>query len=571
MKNAEKGIKAKYIFTSENAGVVGLVSFTEYGGMRLLNVKKVNDYPAIVDAGKFLAVPERRAVVFGKDFSGLSLFSEKNFKLKEKKLFKSGSFSAGGLVDVDIDGMNDLLLFNNARQTLLYFLNVTNAFQFTREEELAGEIRQFKINDFDGDRVRDFSFLLGDSLYIYIVNSNPKNIKHFSLFVNGCVDYKFLRINDDSKRDVLAVDSTGNLSAYYNLGKSKFSSPSLLTKIEGTEALATVWDVDRRKLIILSDKGHFSTLKKTDKIDTTKNILLSGNDFKTPKIVENKKEYSAYWIDGQSFRLNSISVSKKSGEITGEDFPLPFIPDDFDIVNSSGSPAYLIEKYQSEGFTYLLKGKGNREFLFSGGNKINVNGMLFVERIPDSLQIFELKKTKESFAFDTLKLDPAPLALLASQKNNFVYLSKNNQLVFSHTEKRRSVSDTAYNIDKKLSLFELSFNYDLYPAVLGKKGSRLTLFLKDSSKVFYSSRNFNKANIIPRLVKLGEKNFFIVYDKNYGAFYKAEIKPGKSFLRFRLLFKVAGIKNFSAAEIGGKSFIIYFNKRLNSLTFKEIL
>ncbi len=570
LKNAEKEIKPKYIFTSENAGVVGLVSFTEYGGMRLLNVKKVNDYPAKVDAGKFLAVPERQAVVFGSDFTGVSLFSEKNFKLKETKLFSAGSYSAGGLVDIDIDGMNDLVLFNNASRKLLYFLNVANLFQTAKEDELSGEIRKFKVNDFDGDRVRDFSFLLGDSLCIYIVNSNPQNIKRFSIFVDGCVDYKFLNINADNKRDVLAVDSTGQVFAYYNKGKNKFTAARFIDRIKGIRTLATVWNVDRRKLILLTDEGHFSTFEKTDNIDTTKSVLLYGNDFIPPEIQESGKTLTAYWLDNKNFRFNSISVSKITGKISAEDFPLPFSPDNFEIVKSSGTPLFLFEKYLSSGFTYSLTGKGKQEAIFSDTNKIKVMGKYLVEQISDSLNLYLPIKDRNDFTFDTLSISPAPFAALSARKNKFIFLDKNNKLVFSHLEKGEIVVDTAYSVGKTSALFEAPFNNSL-SVVIEAKGSRVTVYSNDTLTTYYSSRSLKAADIIPRFTLINGKRFLIIYDKGHGLFLKAEMKTGKSYLRFRPIFNAADVKDFSAVRIKDKNFIIYFNKKLNALTFKEIL
>ncbi len=570
LKNAGKGIKPKYIFTSENAGTVGLVSFTEYGGMRLLNVKKVNDYPAKVDAGKFLAVPERQAVVFGGDFSGLSLFSEKNFKLKETKLFSAGPYSAGGLVDIDIDGMNDLVLFNNASRKLLYYLNVANSFQIAKEEELAGEIREFKVNDFDGDRVRDFSFLLGDSLCIYIVNSNPQNIKRFSIFVDGCVDYKFLNINADNKRDILAVDSTGQVFAYYNKGNNKFTAARFIDRIKGIRTLATVWNVDRRKLILLTDEGHFSTFEKTDNIDTTKSILLYGNDFIHPEIEESGKTLTAYWLDKKNFRLNSISVSKITGKISAEDSPLPFSPDNFEIVKSSASPLFLFEKYLSAGFTYALIGKGNRESIFTDTNKIEVLGKFLVEKKSDSLNLYLPVKNKKNFTFDTLSISPAPLAPLSAEKGKLIFLDKNNELVFSHLEKEKIIVDTTYRVGKTSALFESPFN-NFSSVVIEANGSRLGVYASDTLTTYYSSRFLKAADIIPRLARFDGKRFLIVYDKGRGLFLKAEMKKGKGYLRFRPIFMAADVVDFSAVRIKDKNFILYFNKKLNALTFKEIL
>ncbi len=569
-KPAEKGINRKYIFTSEESGIVGLVSFTEYGGMRLLNIKDAKDYPSKVDVGNFLAVPENRAIVLGNNFIGLSIFSEKNFKLKENKLIKYGSFSEGGLVDIDIDGMNDLVLFDNASQKLLYYLNVTNSFQLTKEEELSGEISKFKVNDFDGDRVRDFSFLIGDSLAIYIVNSNPQNIKHFSIYIKGCADYKFLKINNDKKTDILAIDSTGRMLAFYNNGDNSFLPAETITSAPGAKALATVWDIDRRKLALLSNEGRFFTFEKTSRIDTTKNILLYGNDFTAPEINNGIHTIRTYWIDKNNFKLRKLSISKRTGKITEGSSPLSFIPDNFEIIKNKSETLFLFTKYLSDGFTYLIKNEGKNELVFTNTNRIRVKGDLLIEQSADSLNFFFPIIKGNKIIFDTLLFSPKPLTLLSANNGKFTYLSEKNDLVFAHLENSGITTDTVYQVKRTSDLFELQFN-NSSPTVISINGNKINLFTKDSLIKYYSSKHFNSQNVIPRFAKLSENSSLIIYDKKNNDFLKSDIRTSKSFLRFKPLFNFVGIKNFLPVKIDKKKFVIFFDEKLNSLTFKEIL
>ncbi len=568
-KNRLKDVNAKYIFTSENSGIVGLVSFTKYGGMRLLNVKHTKDYPSHIDVGKFLAYPERRAIVFGKNFNGLAVFSEKNFKLEENNYFDSSYFSAGGLVDIDIDGMNDLVLYNNPKRNLLYLLNVTNSFQLTKSETIKRGIRKFKVNDFDGDRIRDFSFLTGDSLRVYIVNSNPKNIKHISLFVNKCLDYKFLKINNDRLTDILTIDSLGRTFAYYNKGGNKFTKGEQILSLTGAKAMATVWNLDRRRVVILSDKGNFVTLEKTSLIDTTKQILLAGKSKLPVRLVETNSDLKIYWSSLGYPQIRELRISKRSGKIGRKILESPFLPDNF---NVTANNFLLLDKYLSDGFSFFIKREKGQTGIFNDTLNTDVIGNLFVKRFSDSLQVLRPKFVGGELQFDSLKITPKPMKLLIAKGNRIVYLTNNKELVFSHFEKEnKAITDTLYSIKKYKELFEIDSPENKTPYVIQINGRNLKLYSPDSVKIFYSSKYFSTGNVIPYYIEDVEEPKIFVYNKKTGMLLKAFVKKGKERLRFHSVNQILNVSNYRLVKINKKLFFLYFDKAINSLNFKEIL
>ena len=570
-KHGVKGLKDKYLFTSQKKNVVGMVSFTEYGGMRLPNVKKVKNYPVKVDAGKYLAVPEERAIVFGKNYNGVTSVSEDKFKIKLENLLHDGYYQTGGFVDLDVDGYNDLVLFDVINRKLNFYLNVANIFQLTKQEEISGTLSNFKVNDFDGDRVRDFSFLNGKFLTVYIVNSNPQNIKRLRIKVGKCLDYKFMKINNDNLTDVIAIDDSNMLRVFYNLGKNKFSNGDFVAKIEGGKSLATLWDNNQRDLIILSDKGSFYKLRKKNKIDTTTQVLLSGNEIDKVVLSQTPKNIDVCWLDKSNYTLRKISVSGKNGEIKQSQNEIPYFPDEFSVVDKGGNSSWFFIKYLHNKFSYLLENNNKINLVFTDTNKFYSLSDLLIQKSSDSLKIFRPVKSRDVIRLDTISLSSKPIEVFASTNDEVAYLNGDLDLVFDYISKSNYVAEKAlYKIKKIKNLYNLKSNI-FKSLMMGKNGQKIDIISSDTLITYYSSSKFSTSQILPFLFVNEDSKKLIIYNFSDSSFWVGELKEGKSYLRFRKVLTKKGINNFEVAKIGKKNYIIFYDSKINSVVFQNIL
>ena len=570
-KHGTKGLKDKYLFTSQDKNVVGMVSFTEYGGMRLLNVKKVKDYPDKIDAGKYLAVPEERAIVFGKNFKGVSSVSEDKFKLKFKNLFADGYFKSGGFVDLDVDGYNDLVLYDATKKKLNYYLNVTNTFQLTKQEDISGTLTNFKVNDFDGDRVRDFSFTDGKFLVVYIVNSNPKNIRHFRINVGNCLDYKFMKINSDNLTDIVTIDNSNNLKVFYNLGKDRFTKGNFITKTAGVKTLATLWDNNQRNLILLSNKGLFYKIHRISVVDTSAQILLSGNGQNNVVFAQTPENIEVSWVDKKSYLSKRLTVSLKNGAVTQYRNLIPYCPDEFSVIKNQHDDFWFFTKYLHDKFSYLLKYNDNTNEVFIDTNKIYSISDLLIRKDGDSLKVLRPIKFSNRVRIDTIMLSSKPIEVFASVNNKISYLNNNLDLVFDSISKsNKGKEESIYKVKKIKDLYNLKNNL-MKPLMMEKTGRKINIISADTTITYYSSVDFTSPRILPFLFMNGNSKNLIIYNPSDFSFRKAELREGKSYLRFKKVFTKRNITNFETAHIGNKDYIIFYDSTINSLVFQNIL
>ncbi len=541
--------KRLYIFTSREKNLIGVASFTEYGTLRLLNKRVLPDYPEKILVGNFLGAPSLRALVFGSSFTGVSLFSLDNFKLKETKVLKNGSFSEGGLLDMDADGMNDLVLFDALKQKSDFYLNLLNRFEITFSEKSLNNIRNLKTSDINGDKLIDYAYLSDGKIIANIVRSNPKDREITEFTAPDCKDYEFTDFSFDFKKDLIWVNKEGDIFYRIKSKKDKFFPERFLKRTENASAISTVWNKNRREIIILSENGFFEKLSPVNKIDTTFSLLLP--DLKresAPKILRTKNGIKIAWL-AESFPLVYYVNVFSSGKIKKGTETIPFAPDDLILLKNGNL-------YASHGdsLTLFIENKNGGEILFSASPKdyeIRNGVFLLGEKdkplLPDSVETeFEYEKFIARRGADFVFRDSANLIFAAPKKN-----------------KLKAVKKTEY---------ESSFSF---APVFGKTEAVIAA-VKDGTVKFIGEKNELEFKCNRKFKRKNDYEFFVsgndaIYlrDAARGNIYKARLNKN-GYIRFTKILSNLNLEEpviFSAKD---KVFVAGFNGKLRTLDFIQL-
>jgi hypothetical protein len=219
----------------------------------------------------------------------------------------------------------------------------------------------------------------------------------------------------------------------------------------------------------------------------------------------------------------------------------------------------------------LLKYSDKTNAVFIDTNKIYSLSNLLIRKDRDSLKVFRPVKYSNKIRIDTISLSSKPIDVFASVNNEVAYLNNDLDLVFdSITKFNNGEPQATYKIKKIANLYNLKNNL-MKPLLMEKTGRKVSIISADTVITYYSSFNFSSRQISPFLFMNGDSKNLIIYNPSDSSFRKAELREGKSYLRFRKVFTKENISNFEAAHVGDKDYIIYYDKAINSLVFQNIL
>ncbi len=547
-KNPDKRI---YIFTSKKKKLVGAASFTKYGTLRLLNKRALFDFPEKILVGNFLGNPDKRALVFGGVFDGVNLFTFENFKLNFESVIKNETFADGGLLDLDADGMNDLVLYDALDNKFQYHLNLLNKFEISLSEKPEKKARKMKVAEIDGDKIMDFAYLSGNEIVINLTRSNPKTKQIIKLKTGNCVDYDFSDFTFDFKKDFIWINGNGEIWYRVRESKQKFTPPLYLKKLTGAVSINTVWNTDRREIVILSENGFFEKYTPVNKIKNSTEILLP--DFRKnshPLFFVRKNKLEVVWLSETYPALYGIGFYY-DGKIEKKILPLSFFPDG---ILSSGRDILFTSKNDS---TVLLL---NKDSLY--------------KKIPANIlsENFVIEK-KRNFAVnlaDTLVITFEFEEIISrnKNKNDFVFLNK-NELIFAKVLNDSIKAVKRLLVDENSKVFPLSVFPDKPGAAL-IKGNKITFISENSRKEFRANYNLLRNANLSFCFFEKETGAIALKDEKKNDIYLAAIKKRRSYLAFRKVYPAINSKRYVLTQINDKLFACFFNTEMKSLKFIEI-
>ena len=277
--NKRKDFGAFYIALSKQKRLASLITFTKYGTLQLLNQHRFDSFPSELSVADLDGDGKNEALVFGGNFKGLSLLSENNFILKEKKLVASEPISQVVLTDFNYDGTTDIIYYDILNSELHFLKNNGNdSFNEERALPLISTPISIKSVDFNNDGFTDltlafknkFEIMLGDS-----VSSFTKNISVPLPYAP--IKFSPAAINKDNFTDFIFLFPQKNLvSALFNKS-GKFLSP-LKNLIDGkkiVDMFVGKADTIGNGIYFYDKNGEILKLLKSDALPD--NFVFAGN------------------------------------------------------------------------------------------------------------------------------------------------------------------------------------------------------------------------------------------------------------------------------------------------------
>jgi len=258
-----------HLFTSRKKRMLGLVSFTKYGTLQLLNEIRFDSYPSEIVSGDFNCDGVLDALTFGNSFEGISLVEEKGYKLSSLKIIEKGAFSTLAPVDFNTDGKSDFIAFNFLDHSLYFFENSDSAvFNNIRKIKLDSEIDKLSACSFNEDQYTDLVFstennigiFYGDSVFSYSVR---KKIT----IENKVLDFTVCDLNNDKKNDIAVLTESG-IYFVYNSSADTLEKPLQFDYMENITTITNIgsniyyYSKDGR----ISSSKHFGFFKPEIKI-----------------------------------------------------------------------------------------------------------------------------------------------------------------------------------------------------------------------------------------------------------------------------------------------------------------
>ncbi len=548
--------KRLYIFVSRKNKLVGLASFTKYGTLRLLNRKRIADYPEKILVGNFLGNRKLRALVFGNNFSGVSLFSEEDFILNETKVIENGCFSEGGLVDADADGMNDLVLFSNLEEKLNFYLNLLNKFEITTTQKIGLPIYNFKTCDVNGDKLLDYAFVADDEIRLNIVRTNPDDVKRINIGAPRCKDYVFSDFTFDYKKDLFALNKNGEIFYSINNGKNNFGVARKLTTIGGGVALNTFWNKNKREIVALSRKGFFVKFSPVNKIDTTTSVLL--NDIKRnslPLILRKRNSTDIYWLSGTLAEIYSMNIGS-SGKIKTVTKPIPFFASKLIRLNNK---IFLYAKSDSTEILLDAFGRNASPLLINSQNISFTQNAIVLN---DSAKKIILPPDTLQCEFDFEKL-------IAGFNGKFVFYG-NDSLHFAVRKKGNLLVKTKrVAVNKGAKVFPYFENSAQRAVIIAERNS-VTAISPDTLFSFRTNKNFSKSDYLFYKFIDGKNDLLFALSADGTRLYKTRIRANKKHLTFvRTVFQTK-LKTPLMRKIDGKIYLCGYNEKNKTIDFTEL-
>jgi len=225
--NKRKDFGSFYVVLSKPEKRAALVTFTKYGTLQLLNIKKFHSYPSYLETGDTDGDGKNEALVCGGNFDGLSLLREKDFVLKETKIVSGVSFVKAKIIDFNYDGYPDIVAYSKLNGEMFFLKNDADGnFVKIRNFPLFAEARDFDFYDFDKDGFQDMIIFRKNSFVVFKGDSVSSFGERRNYDFNFSVGiWKLTDVNDDGETDIL-MGADSNRTLFCSLGKKgHFSSP----------------------------------------------------------------------------------------------------------------------------------------------------------------------------------------------------------------------------------------------------------------------------------------------------------------------------------------------------------
>lgn len=157
-----------YAFTSRKSRSFGIYKFSTQGNPELVRSIKFNSYPEHLSVADVDNDGNQEFLLSGNSFDGLSLINQNGGRLEENKILSNQTFLNAQFVDLNNDGVKDIVALNSIDNSIHFLYNNTRA-EFTelREIFLDENVLALKVFDINYDSYPDIIISTMSSIKIY--------------------------------------------------------------------------------------------------------------------------------------------------------------------------------------------------------------------------------------------------------------------------------------------------------------------------------------------------------------------------------------------------------------------
>ncbi|MFC2133547.1 hypothetical protein ACFLTH_02920 [Bacteroidota bacterium] len=268
-----------YIFVSRKERLAGLVSFTKYGTMQILNQLMFDSYPSNIHTGDIDGDGKNEALISGPNFNGLSILKEDNFILRETKIVTGKVFSDAKLIDLDYDSISDVAAFDLLTNSLLFYYNTEfDGFRKYRSIAIGEEIDKLKLTDYNNDGYDDLFYDYSCGIEI-LMGDSVSTFKNRILFkTKVCPDeYTVRDFNKDGLNDIAFINKTdGDLFISFAKSIGEFYDPVHYLHNAGIEDLEGFENNNSEYLAVLNNGGEVYIISKFIEPEDEMSISIGG-------------------------------------------------------------------------------------------------------------------------------------------------------------------------------------------------------------------------------------------------------------------------------------------------------
>jgi len=305
-----------HIFVSRKERLAGLVSFSKYGTLKLLNIIRFSTFPSKVITADLNNDGKNEALIFGKTFAGLALINEDNFILHDTLIVSTGTYSDAAFINLDYDNFTDIAAIDMLHNSIDFFYNNgNNNFVNERQIEFPTQISNLEAVDFNNDSYSDLIFVAGNSFQILLGDS----VSSFSNKLIIKTEDKIFKyvvgdFNSDKIMDLAYIGNLkNNIKILFGINDSTFTKPILLFKKDTLNALMYYQHNKTTGLLSLAADGTLSRFTNNLALPDSFRLAFAANPVKLMwKNYPESGRFELSFIDKYELSFKKISGDKNS-------------------------------------------------------------------------------------------------------------------------------------------------------------------------------------------------------------------------------------------------------------------
>lgn len=556
----------EYAFSSRKSRMFGLINFNQYGYPRITKTIKMSSYPNKIDVADVDLDNSNDYLISGEAFEGLSIISERNNQLVEKKLSKNHSFLDAFFFDINGDEYIDILAYDLISQNLFFIYNKDGErFQIERKLYINQNVNKFQIIDINFDGYKDLIFSTDNGLLIYFGDNLSVFNQSILIRTSSAIsNFTVGDFNHDGNFDIICHSSSGNyLSVLFAKNSNDFFEEIIFDFESQIDELIPFFSRFIYGVASISKNGRIKIVSEFASFNKDVNLIYGIKPFGLQTFdLNNNSLLDLIFIDRFDNKLKFILRNNRG--IPSELFQLDLkgVHSEIFIIRKSATEIILycyslnerlIEIIEIDFTSFRLK----KNFVYAEGKiqdlwSSNVNGS-------GEIKILYSKGNELNYGILKLSLDKKyNLIKYPLVTDNFLsanILSENENKILYWNK-----SDSSYTLNSVNYLFDSKQEKKLY-----------SIDVKEDIKLFNSiPKQVKNYDYFSSLMQISDKKYLLIFSRDLNVLIKSELLTNHSLLSERpLISDNEGFLYFYDSELN-QIFRIIYVKRLSKLIIKTV-